>query len=90
MPSPPPTLTVLIFFSEKSGKTIHLLKSGSKQTSGAKVRKVVPLLGTFAQFKDSKKKPAPKEVAQNIVDQVMLAPQPNIPPASKEDLKKRK
>ena len=69
---------------------IHLLKSGSKQASGAKVRKVVPLLGTFAQYKESKKKPDPKQVAQSIVDQVMLAPQPQVPPPSKEDLKKKK
>ena len=49
---------------------IHLLKSGSKQASGQKIRKTVPLLGTFAQYKDSKKKPDPKQVAQSIVDQV--------------------
>ena len=39
---------------------IHLLKYGSKQASGTKQRKTVPLLGTFGQFKDSKKKPDPK------------------------------
>ena len=69
---------------------IHLLKSGSKQASGAKKRKEIPLLGTFGQYKDSKKKPESKQVAQSIVDQVMLAPQPNVPPPLKEDLKKRK
>lgn len=42
---------------------IHLLKSGSKQSTGTKTRKVVPILGTFGQFKESKKKPSPKEVA---------------------------
>ena len=36
---------------------IHLLKSSSKASTGAKKRKVVPLLGSFQEFKDSKKKP---------------------------------
>ena len=54
----------MIIHTEKSGKTIHLLKSGSKQASGQKKRKTVPLLGTFGQYKDSKKKPDPKQVAQ--------------------------
>jgi len=83
-------LILFILITEKSGKMIHLLKSGSKQASGAKIRKTVPLLGTFAQYKESKKKPDPKQVAQSIVDQVMLAPQPNVPPPQKEDLKKKK
>ena len=69
---------------------IHLLKSGSKQASGTKKRKTVPLLGTISQYKDSKKKPSPKEVAQSIVDTVMLAPQPQVPPPSKEDMRKKK
>ena len=36
---------------------IHLLKSGSKASTAAKKRKVVPLLGLFPEYKDSKKKP---------------------------------
>ena len=36
---------------------IHLLKSGSKASTAAKKRKVVPLLGSFQEYKDSKKKP---------------------------------
>ena len=83
-------LTLTIISTEKSGKMIHLLKSGSKQASGQKIRKTVPLLGTFAQYKDSKKKPEPKQVAQSIVDQVMMAPPPNVSLPSKEDLKKKK
>ena len=83
-------LTFYFLNAEKSGKMIHLLKSGSKQATGQKMRKTVPLLGTFGQYKESKKKPDPKQVAQSIVDQVMLAPQPNIPPPQKEDLKKKK
>ena len=42
---------------EKNGKTIHLLKSGSKATQSGKPRKKVELLGTFDQYSESKKKP---------------------------------
>ena len=48
---------------EKNGKTLHLLKQGSKQSSGIKSRKQVPLMGTFGQYKDSKRKPDPKQAA---------------------------
>ena len=47
----------LYFAVEKNGKTIHLLKSGSKATQAAKPRKKVELLGTFDQYSESKKKP---------------------------------
>ena len=46
-------------FVEKNGKTLHLLKAGSKQASGVKKRKKVPLLGTFKEYAESKRKPAP-------------------------------
>ena len=36
---------------------IHLLKSGSKASTASKKRKVVPLLGSFKDYKESKKKP---------------------------------
>ena len=61
--------------TEKNGKTLHLLKMGSKQASGVKTRKQVPLMGSFAQYKESKKKPDPKQVAQQIVDAVLKPPQ---------------
>ena len=47
-----------------------MLKSGSKQTSGTKTRKVVPLMGSFGQYKESKKKPAPTfQLQQQMPDQ---------------------
>ena len=45
------------FVSQKPGKTLHLLKSNSKVIAKDKKRKVVPLLGSFNEFKESKKKP---------------------------------
>ena len=42
---------------EKNGKTLHLLKSGSKATQSGKTRKKVELLGSFDQYSESKKKP---------------------------------
>ena len=44
-------------YLEKSGKTIHLLKQGSKPITPRKKRKTVPVLGSFAEYKESKKKP---------------------------------
>ena len=76
---------------------MHLLKASAKQSSGVKKRKKVPLLGSFKEFTDSKKKPVPAMPqqqpplpTQQIADQPMLAPQPQVPPAQKEDMKKRK
>ena len=42
---------------EKSGKTLHLLKSGSKPIKPRSKRKKIEVLGTLGQFHDSKKKP---------------------------------
>ena len=42
--------------TEKSGKTIHLLKSGSKPYTGSKKRKKVPLLGFIDEFQAQKQK----------------------------------
>ena len=44
------------FVSQKPGKTLYLLKSNSKAIAKGKKRKVVPLLGSFNEFKESKKK----------------------------------
>ena len=44
------------FVSQKPGKTLYLLKSNSKVIAKGKKRKVVPLLGSFGEFKESKKK----------------------------------
>ena len=43
--------------TEKAGKTIHLLKAGSKVQAGGKKRRKVELLGTIDEYKESKKKP---------------------------------
>ena len=67
-----------------------MLKSGAKQTTGQKKRKKVPLLGTFAQYNDSKKKPAPQKQQTQITDTIMLAPLPTADPTGKEDLRKKK
>ena len=49
-------LTLSFFATEKNGKTLHLLKSGSKPTVGGKKRKQIPIMGTFGQYNESKKK----------------------------------
>ena len=48
-----------IILAEKSGKTLHLLKSGCKAIKLRSKRKKVEVLGTLSQFHDSKKKPVP-------------------------------
>ena len=53
-------LLILHVLAEKNGKTLHLLKSGSKPTQLERKRKKIPVLGSFEQFTDSKKKPVPK------------------------------
>ena len=47
---------ILLISIEKNGKTLHLLKSGSKPTLGGKKRQKVPILGSFGEYNDSKKK----------------------------------
>jgi len=49
-------LTLSFFPIEKNGKTLHLLKSGSKPVQGGKKRKQIPIMGTFGQYNESKKK----------------------------------
>lgn len=69
---------------------IHLLKSGSKASTASKKRKVVPLLGSFKEFKDSKKKPqapAPQPAQQINID-AMLLPQNQMAPAPENKKKK--
>ena len=51
-------------YTEKSGKTIHLLKQGTKPITPRKKRKIVPVLGSFSEYKDSKQKPVPPSGAQ--------------------------
>ena len=41
---------------EKPGKTLYLLKAKSKPIQSGRKRKKIELLGTFAQYKESKKK----------------------------------
>jgi hypothetical protein len=47
----------LFSFLEKNGKTLHLLKQSSKKIKTDKPRRKIPVLGSFQEFKDSKKKP---------------------------------
>ena len=42
---------------EKNGKTLHLLKASAKPTPAGRQRKKVQIMGTFGQYKESKKKP---------------------------------
>ena len=44
-------LILSIFYIEKNGKTIHLLKQNAKSYQGSKKRKKVPLLGSIGQYK---------------------------------------
>lgn len=39
---------------EKPGKTLYLLKAKSKPIQSGRKRKKIELLGTFAQYKESK------------------------------------
>ena len=50
-------LSSMPYLSQKSGKTIHLLKQSSKPTKVGRKRRKVALLGSLEQFKESKKKP---------------------------------
>ena len=43
--------------TEKAGKTLKLLKAKSRKSIAIKKRKTVPLLGSFGEYKESKKKP---------------------------------
>ena len=42
--------------AEKSGKTLHLLKARSKPILSGRKRKKIDACGTYAQYKESKKK----------------------------------
>ena len=59
-------LTFVSYPTEKSGKTIHLLKSKSKPIQCGRKRKKIAVLGTIADFKDSKKKPVAEYVAPKL------------------------
>ena len=69
---------------------IHLLKSGSKASTASKIKKVFPLLGSFKDYKDSKKKPQTSVAnpAQQINIDSMLLPQNQMAPPP--DNKKKK
>ena len=54
-----------LMLTEKSGKTLHLLKSGSKPIKPRPKRKKVDALGTLDQFHESKKKHAATTKQQN-------------------------
>ena len=44
----------IFYITERSGKTIHLLKSGSKKIATDRKRKKFELMGTISQYKESK------------------------------------
>ena len=53
-----PGLDALIIFvssTEKNGRTLALLKSGSKQSTGERKRKKYTLLGDYNTYKESKR-----------------------------------
>ena len=50
------SLTLFNLSTEKSGKTLHLLKSGSKPIKPRSQRKKIEILGSLALYNDSKKK----------------------------------
>ena len=43
--------------TEKNGKTLHLLKSSAKPVPAKRIKRKIPLLGNYEQYKESKKKP---------------------------------
>ena len=63
--------------TEKPGKTIFLLKQGAKPYSPSKPRRKIQILGTFDQYKESKKKPQPPadQPVQNLIIPQIFAPQ---------------
>ena len=65
-------LTVVLFI-EKNGKTLHLLKTGSKKIKAEKTRKKIPIQGTFQDWKDSKKK-SNLNISQQSMSQSMIVP----------------
>ena len=74
--------------TEKNGKTLHLLKSSAKPVPAKRIKRKIPLLGNYEQYKESKKKPqmqgppAPGQVLPGqppITSSLLqfMAPQPN-------------
>lgn len=57
---------------------LHLLKSGSKPIGIRKKRKTHPVLGSFAEFKESKKKPVEQAAPQQMNIDSMLIPPTNV------------
>ena len=55
-----------------------------------KKRKKVPLLGTFKEYTESKRKPVPPQQERPFTDVSMLAPLPSTNVSAKEDPKKKK
>ena len=76
---------------------MQLLKSGSKPTKAIKKRKKVEVLGTFSQFKESKKKPAPSQIpsiqqqqpVQMNIDSMLLPPNQMAPNPEEKGKKKK-
>ena len=50
---------VPIPYAGKNGKTLHLLKAGSKPIATDRKRRKIQLLGSFGEYQESKKKPVP-------------------------------
>ena len=55
-----------------------------------KKRKKVPLLGTFKEYAESKRKPAPQQPERPFTDVSMLAPLPATNVSAKDEPKKKK
>ena len=57
-------------FTEKPGKTLHLLKARSKPIQSGRKRKKIPTLGTFSQYKESKSKSSLAQPAPPVPGQM--------------------
>ena len=68
---------------------MHLLKSGSKQSTGERNRKKFDLLGDFKMYKESKRLEKEQQNLQSRSDQPM-APLPQTTEVPDVDLKKKK
>ena len=48
-------------YTEKNGKTLHLLKARSKPIATKLKRRKIQILGTYKEYAESKKKPIPPD-----------------------------
>ena len=51
---------------ERNGKTLHLLKQGAKPSRTDRIRRKIPLKGTFTQYMDDKARHKSKNYVLNL------------------------